>query len=240
MSGKEALFTQDIEKGRFPPAVLSPWKKIMTRTCRSLMWGILLIGLTSCGHRQAPEMVPTPRPPISRPKVKPVPPVSEPAPIPEPAQPQFHKIGLLLPLTGEHAHLGKRLLDASEMALFEAGNSSVTLLPQDTAQGAHQAALKALDEGAELLVGPIFAAEVEAVKPLLSARNVSLVCFSTDQNVAGNGTFILGFLPVQQIERVLSFAKEKGLSKIAALTPEGQYGRHIDQILKRLESQGMV
>jgi ABC-type branched-subunit amino acid transport system substrate-binding protein len=114
------------------------------------------------------------------------------------------------------------------------------LLPQDTAQGAHQAALKALDEGAELLLGPIFAPEVEAVKPLLQVRNVNLISFSTDQNVADNRTFILGFLPSQQIERVILFAKERGLSKIAAMTPDDQYGHLIDHTLKRLESRGDI
>lgn len=212
----------------------------MTRALRFLMLGILLIGMTSCGHREAPRTVPMPRPSSSPPKAKLVPPVAAPAPVSVPSQPSIHKVGLLLPLTGPQASLGKGMLEAAEMALFETGSSSVTLLPQDTEQGAHQAALKALDEGAELLLGPIFAAEVEAIKPLLNARNVSLICFSTDQSVAGNRTFILGFLPSQQIERVVGFGKERGLSKIAALTPEDQYGRLIDQTLKRLESQGTI
>ena len=212
----------------------------MIKAFRYLMWSVLLIGLTSCGHREAPQTIPTPRPSAPLPKTKPLPPVPAPKPVSVPSKPLTHKVGLLLPLTGPQASLGKGMLEASEMALFETGDSFITLLPQDTAQGAHQAALKALDEGAELLLGPIFAADVESIKPLLSARKVCLICFSTDQNVAGNGTFILGFLPSQQIERVIGFAKEKGLSKIAALTPEDQYGRLIDQTLKRLESQGTI
>ena len=141
---------------------------------------------------------------------------------------------------GEYIVLGKGMLDASEMALFEAGSSSVILLPKDTAQGAHQAALKAIDEGAELLLGPIFASEVEAIKPLLTSRNISLISFSTDQTVAGNGAFILGVLPSQQIEKVIGFAKEKGLTKFAALTPDDQYGHLIEQTLKHMELQGKI
>ena len=212
----------------------------MTRMLRIFMWGALSVGLTSCGHQKGPETVTPPRPSISGPKVKPLPPPPTVSPIPVPQKPLTHKVGLLLPLTGTQANLGKGMLAATEMALFETGSSSVTLLPQDTTQGAHQAALKALDEGAELLLGPIFAAEVEAIKPLLHARNVSLISFSTDQSVANNGTFILGFLPSQQIERVVTFAKERGASKIAALTPDDQYGHLIDQILRRLESQGNI
>jgi ABC-type branched-subunit amino acid transport system substrate-binding protein len=133
------------------------------------------------------------------------------------------------------------MLQAAEMALFETGSSSVTLLPQDTAQGgAHKAALKALDAGAELLVGPLFAAEVEAIKPLLHTRHVNLISFSTDQSVASPHTFVLGFLPSQQIERITQFAKEKGLTRIAALTPEGQYGQLINQTLRKLHVKGDI
>ena len=211
-------------------------KQSMTRALNFLILGILLIGLTACSQKQAPETVSSQRPfPV---KEQPLPPLAAPKPTVAPAK--AHKIGLLLPLSGPHEDLGKGMLQAAEMALFETGTSSVVLLPQDTAHGAHQAALKALDEGAELLLGPIFAAEVEAVRPLLHARNINLISFSTDQSVAGPRTFILGFLPSQQIERVARFAKEKGLSKIAAFTPDDNYGQLIDQTLRRLESQGDI
>lgn len=208
----------------------------MTRMLRFLMWGSLLIGLTSCGPK-VPEIPPVVTPPP--PKIKPVPPVSAPL---LPAEPglKSHKIGLLLPLSGSHAELGQGLLDAAELALFEGESSSITLIPQDTAQGAHLAAQKALDQGAELLLGPIFASEVEKVKPLLASRKTSLICFSTDQSVAGHGVYVLGFLPSQQIERVVGYAKEKSLTKIAALTPQDQYGKLIDHTLRQLESQGKL
>lgn len=201
---------------------------------RFLVWGVILVGLTACGHKKSPEPAIKPVPSIAEPKNKPL------SPPPTVQQPRTHKIGLLLPLSGPHSNIGKALLEAAEMALFELGPSAITLLPEDTHSGAHKAALKALDEGAELLLGPVFSAEVETIKPLLSSRKVNLLSFSTDQSVAGNGSFVLGFLPSQQVERVLSFAKEKGISKIAALTPDDQYGRLIDQTLKYLELQGKV
>jgi ABC-type branched-subunit amino acid transport system substrate-binding protein len=209
----------------------------MARILKFFMGSLLLIGLTSCSKKPIPETVP-PSPSV---KVKPIAPVAPPSPLPpEVSEPRVHKVGLLLPLSGPHAALGKGMQQAAEMALFEAGSTSVALLPQDTALGAHAAALKALDEGAEILLGPIFAAEVEAIKPLLNARKASLICFSTDQNVAGNGVYILGFLPSQQIERVMGFAQEKGLTKVAALLPDDQYGYLGDDVLRRLDSKGII
>lgn len=209
---------------------------------KKLQWimigSLILLGLTSCGQRSVPEAVAPSRPPA--PQAKSLPPAGVPPLAPLPAPAQGHKVGLLLPLSGKHAELGKSLLDAAEMGLFETQATSVTLLPQDTAKGAHQAALKALGEGAELLIGPVFASEVEEIRPLLSARNVRLISFSTDQNVAGNGAYILGFLPSQQVERALEFSKEKGVVKFAALTPDNQYGQLIDKTLKHLELQGKI
>ncbi len=206
----------------------------MTRIIGLLIGGILSLGLTSCGPK-APQVPPTVVAPPA-PQVKPL----LPPPPPLPVAPATHKIGVLLPLSGPHAELGKGLLEAAELALFEGESSSITLLPQDTAQDAHAAAQKALDEGAELLIGPVFAPEVEKIKPLLATRKVNLICFSTDQAIAQQGVYVLGFLPSQQIERVLTYAKEKGLTKIAAFTPDDQYGTLVNQTLKRLESQGAI
>jgi branched-chain amino acid transport system substrate-binding protein len=209
----------------------------MTGTLRFLIWGCLLLTLTSCG-RKTPEVQPTVTSPIATPK--PLPPLTPPSPPPasKPVELPTHKVGLLLPLSGPQAELGKGMLEAAELALFEGDCEAVTLLPQDTAGGARMAAQKALDQGAELIVGPIFASDVEKVKPLLSSKNVNLICFSTDQNVAGGGAYILGLLPSQQIEKILDFGKEKNLTKIVALLPEDAYGKVVDQTLKRLESQG--
>jgi branched-chain amino acid transport system substrate-binding protein len=209
----------------------------MTRMLQLFMGGWLILALTSCGQK-TPEIQPTVVPPVAT--QKPLPPLVPPSPPPasRPVEPPTHKVGLLLPLSGPQAELGKRMLEAAELALFEGDCATVTLLPQDTAGGAGMAAQKALDQGAELLVGPVFATDVEKVKPLLSKKNINLICFSTDQNVAGGGAYILGLLPSQQIEKILNYAKEKGLTKIVALLPEDSYGGVVDKTLKRLESQG--
>ena len=202
------------------------------------MGGLLLLGLTSCGHKTSEIQLATPKSTPGAPHPSSSKRIAEKPLLP--SSPSGHKIGLLLPLSGEHAELGKALLDAAEMALFEGENTSVILLPQDTAHGAKAAAERALKEGAELLLGPIFAADVKAIKPLLTKDKVTLICFSTDESVAGHGVYVLGFLPAQQIERIVGFAKLNGLTKIAALTPEDPYGKIIDRTLEHLASQGEV
>ncbi len=137
------------------------------------------------------------------------------------------KIGLLLPLSGRHAELGRALLDAASMALFDIADDSLVLLPRDTLgtpAGAEAAAASALQEGAELLLGPLFRESVEAVAPLARERGINVVAFSTDRNVAGDGVYLLGFAPDQQVDRVVGYAISQGLSRFAAVVPETPYG----------------
>ena len=65
--------------------------------------------------------------------------------------------------------MAKALKQAAELALFDFDNPNVSLIPKDTkgtADGAHLAAESALQDGAELIIGPLFAQEVAAAAPV--------------------------------------------------------------------------
>ena len=85
-------------------------------------------------------------------------------PVPLPAV-RRERVGLLLPLSGGNRALGEAMLNAAQMALFDAGDAGVELLPRDTRgtpAGAAEAARAALSEGARALVGPLTGAETAA------------------------------------------------------------------------------
>jgi branched-chain amino acid transport system substrate-binding protein len=146
-------------------------------------------------------------------------------PAPERAGPV--KVGLLLPLSGPNAELGKAMLDAAEMALFENGGERLTLVPRDTkgtAGGAADAAHAAIADGAEMILGPLLAAEVEAVKPIAADAHINVIAFSTVTRLAGGNTFLMGFLPKEEVVREVGFARDRGLARFAALAPNSPYG----------------
>src|SRR5216684_953168 len=79
------------------------------------------------------------------------------------------QVALLLPLSGPSAGIGRAMLDAAQLALFDIADEHFTLLPRDTEgtpEGASRAASAAIAGGAELILGPLLAGEVEAVKPV--------------------------------------------------------------------------
>lgn len=148
------------------------------------------------------------------------------------AQPQTPgaKIALLLPLSGEHEELGNAMLKAAQMAFFDVGGGAIELLPRDTkgtASGAREAAEAAIQDGAELILGPIFADAARAAKSVAQRRNISMISFSTDWSVSGGNAFIMGFLPFDQVERVIEYAAANNLRRIGVLAPNTDYGRAV-------------
>ena len=145
------------------------------------------------------------------------------------------KVAVLLPLSGANGELGKAMLEAAQLALFTTGNDRLTLVPRDTGgtpESAASAARSALAEGAQLILGPLLAAEVAAVGPVAQDAKVNVIAFSTATQLAGGNVFLMGFLPRQEVVREVSFAREKGLSRFAALAPNSEYGRLMTDALR--------
>jgi ABC-type branched-subunit amino acid transport system substrate-binding protein len=147
------------------------------------------------------------------------------------------KVALLLPLSGPNAELGKAMLEAAQLALFTTGSEKLTLVPRDTAgtaDGAARAAKSAIDDGAKLILGPLIADEVVAVRPIAQAANVNIIGFATKTEVAGGNVFLMGFLPKQEVVREVGYAREQGLGRFAALAPNSPYGHLMGDALKEI------
>ncbi len=148
------------------------------------------------------------------------------------------KVGLILPLSaaGNAGVAAQSMKNAAEMALAEFQNPNIQLLIKDDAgnpQGASQGTQQALDEGAEIILGPLFALSVPATAQLTRARGVSVIAFSTDSSVAGRGVYLLSFLPESDVNRIIEYAASTGKRSFAALLPENAYGNVVEAAFKQ-------
>ncbi|MFT4078588.1 penicillin-binding protein activator [Rhodomicrobium sp.] len=148
------------------------------------------------------------------------------------------KVALLLPLTGNvnAQQVAKAMKQAGELALFDFDKPNVQLIPKDTRgtpDGARRAADEAIRDGAELIIGPLFANEVTAVAPVAQAARVPVLAFSSDRNVAGNGVYLLSFVAGSDVPRMVSYAAANGKKRFAALFPQNDYGRIVEQAFNR-------
>jgi branched-chain amino acid transport system substrate-binding protein len=148
------------------------------------------------------------------------------------------KAGLILPLSaGGNAGLaGQAMRNAAEMALSEFNAPNIQLLVMDdagNADTARQVAQQALDGGAEIILGPLFAQSVSVVGQVAHARNVPVIAFSTDTNVASSGVYLLSFLPETDVERIVQYAFSTGKHSYAALIPDNPYGTVVEAAFKQ-------
>jgi ABC-type branched-subunit amino acid transport system substrate-binding protein len=144
------------------------------------------------------------------------------------------RVALLLPASGAPTAqpVAKAMKQAGELALFEFDNPGVQLIPKDTRgtpEGARQAAEEAVREGAELIIGPLFANEVSAAAPVAQAARVPMIAFSSDRSVAGDGVYLLSFLAGGDVPRIVTYAMSRGKTRFAALFPNSDYGRIVEQ-----------
>jgi branched-chain amino acid transport system substrate-binding protein len=156
-------------------------------------------------------------------------------------QDQRDRVAVLVPLTGPNAPVGSSIANAANMALIDSGGQAIRLTVYDTATGgAGAAAQRAIAEGNKLILGPLLADDVRQVQPIANAAHVPVLSFSNDMDVAGNGVYLMGFTPAQSIDRVVSYAQERGLKRLAALVPNGLYGRRASNAMLRAAQEAQV
>jgi ABC-type branched-subunit amino acid transport system substrate-binding protein len=146
-----------------------------------------------------------------------------------PAQPSdgTTKVALLLPLSGKGAPLGQAMVNAAQLAVFDVAPQGFELMPRDTGstpEATAKAAKEAIEGGAKIVIGPLFAADVATVRTAMHESDVNVLALSTDTSLAQPGIYVMGFAPAPQVDRIISYAAAQGAKRFAALIPQGPYG----------------
>jgi len=158
------------------------------------------------------------------------------------------KVALLLPLSGDSAAIGNSMLDAASLALYDSYlaaepasiKTQIILIPKDTGNTpaeAITAAQEAIDQGAKLIIGPMFSQSVSVVAPIARKAKVSMITFSNNRAVAGDGVFVFGFVPELQVKRVAEYAFLQNYPRVAILAPNDAYGLKVKDTLKDIYTQ---
>ncbi len=199
-------------------------------------------GLTAAACASAPERAPAP---ISPAVEATAPAATIDAPASDAATPahlqaesaRLVRVALLLPFSSNNA--GARaeaasMLDAAQLALFERGHERMVLIPKDTAgtpEGAASAARSALGEGADVILGPLFATGVEPVVAAAAPYGAPVIAFSNDRSAAGQGAYLLNITPESEIARLVEFATRQGVQNFYAFVPANAYGYRVRDAL---------
>jgi ABC-type branched-subunit amino acid transport system substrate-binding protein len=200
-------------------------------TCAALA----MIALAGCETKPKPTAkVAPPRPVVVAPAPPPEP--IPPAPVVPTVTPSGKpKIALLLPLSGRAREIGQALQDAAELALFDGAGKDIALVPIDTGDtpdGAVAATERAIREGANLILGPLFSASAAVAGPVAKQANLEMISFSNDEGAAQPGLYVMGLAVDPQVRRVVDYAQRKGVKRFVALAPATAYGGQAMQSLR--------
>jgi len=139
-------------------------------------------------------------------------------------------VAMLLPMSGSASAFGRDLRAAAQMAVFDLADANFELRIYDTGSQADRAAaatMAAQRDGAQIILGPVFSEAVLAAANVTRPAHLPLIAFSNNRDIVGDGVYAMGFFPEDQVRRVVDFAYRRGMSRFAAMAPDGLYGNRM-------------
>lgn len=152
---------------------------------------------------------------------------------------EVQRAAVLLPFSHpsrEVRNEAQGMLAAIEMALFDHGGEGFLVMPKDTAgteARASSEAEAALEERADIILGPLFSANVRAVTPIAEGAGVPVIAFSNDPAAAGQGAWLASVAVEEEVRRVVEYASTRGIDTYAFLGPRSDYGRRVEAALRQ-------
>jgi ABC-type branched-subunit amino acid transport system substrate-binding protein len=128
-------------------------------------------------------------------------------------------VALLVPRTApnEGPALSQSLENAARLAIADLQGARIDLRVYDTAgqpQQAANAAVQAVQDGAKVIIGPVFAQDAAAAGRAVAARGINVLSFSNNTAIAGGNVFVLGNTFENTADRLVRYAVTRGRGNI--------------------------
>ena len=139
-------------------------------------------------------------------------------------------VALLVPLGSGNAvtdQLGQSLVNAARMAQGDVRGANIDLRVYETggnAEMATSAATRAVAEGAQIIVGPLFSPATTAAASVARAAGINVLSFSNNPAIAGGNVFIMGTTFDTVADRLVSYSVGQGMNRFAVVNQDGLEG----------------
>ena len=143
------------------------------------------------------------------------------------------KIGVLAPLSGENASLGKQILNSLKMALIDINNDKIEIYPKDTKSDPNitlRSALELEQMGISLVIGPVFYKNLLYLDKVKDVTFLSLTNKTLDlhKNVISSG-----INSSSQLNTIKKFLENNEIKKTIFLIPNSNYDLEIKKGIKK-------
>ena len=143
------------------------------------------------------------------------------------------KIGLLVPITGQHSDIGKSIIKSTRLAINKINNPSIEIIPKDTASNPEvtlKNAKKLQEEGVKIVIGPIFNKNLIYLDELKDIFFLSL----TNKIINNKKNIIsVGINAESQFKTIKKFQKLNEINKTIILIPRENFKEEIEQAIQK-------
>ncbi len=148
-------------------------------------------------------------------------------------------VAMLLPGGGgdeDRNTLARNLENAARMARADLQGVELDLRFYQTGGNAQRAAAltaEAINDGARIILGPLFADEARAVGPVAAQAQINVLSFSNNPDVGGGNVFLLGPMFENTATRLLSFAAGRDKGRVMIISERNEAGEVAQRAMQR-------
>ena len=138
------------------------------------------------------------------------------------------KIGLIVPISGEHSKLGNSIIKSVRLAINKIDDDRIEVVPKDTRSNpinALRASKELYDQGIRLVIGPVFN---ESTKYLDELKDMTFISLTNKIYENPSNVISVGVNAISQINTIKKFTKLKNLERSIFLIPKTDYKKEID------------
>ena len=142
------------------------------------------------------------------------------------------KIGILAPLSGENAILGKQIISSIRMALIDIDDDKLEVYPKDTRSDpaiALRSAIELEKMGISLVIGPVF---YESLTYLNEVNNLTFLSLTNKTLDLPNNIISSGINSTSQLRTIKKFLELNEIKKSIFLLPNLNYDLEINKGIK--------
>ena len=143
------------------------------------------------------------------------------------------KIGLLIPLTGKNSEIGQSIIKAVRLAINQINDSSIQIIPKDTASSPEITLRSAKELGAlgvKIVIGPVFNENLIYLNEL---NNLIFLSLTNKKNNVSKNIINVGINALSQLNAIKKFIELKEIKKTIFLTPDLNYKNEIEEAISR-------
>ena len=143
------------------------------------------------------------------------------------------KIGLLVPLSGDNAEIGKQIVKATRLALKDINSDKIEIFPKDTQSDPNKTLRSAIELnqiGINLVIGPVF---YENLAYLDEVKEVTFLSFTNKTLDLPKNVISTGINSTSQLNTIKKFIKLNKIEKSIILIPNLNYDSEIKQGIKK-------